>query len=210
MGSEPRIELRGESVIETDRGVTRTSERDLLERIAARDRVAFDQLYRIYYPRLFGYLFRLLRSVGSVEETLNDVMLAVWRQAAQFRGDSRVSTWIFGIAYRQAMRSARRRRSQPILVEPDHTTALSCADAERRTLQREIQLTLAAALERLSPKHRAVVELAYYYGYSYGEIARIVDCPENTVKTRMYHARRQLQKLVPELAPRDAAPTEGA
>ncbi len=202
-----RIGLRAGPTVEVGEA-TRTSERELLERIGSRDRAAFDQLYRIYYPRLFGYLFRLLRSVDSVEETLNDVMLAVWRQAAQFRGDSRVSSWIFGIAYRQAMRSVRRGRSQPILVEPDESVAISPADAERRTLHNELQLTLAAALERLSPKHRAVVELAYYYGYSYGEIGRIVGCPENTVKTRMYHARRRLQELVPELAPGQTPPTE--
>jgi RNA polymerase sigma-70 factor (ECF subfamily) len=172
----------------------------LVERIAGRDRGAFEQLYRIYYPRLFGYLFRILRQVGVVEETINDVMLAVWKQSGRFRGDSRVSTWIFGIAYRQAMRSVRRSRSQPVLVPPeDAPPALSDDDAERDALRSERRLALAAALERLSPKHRAVVELTYYYGYSYGEIAEIVGCPENTVKTRMFHARRKLQALLPEL-----------
>ena len=172
-----------------------------MQRIVQRDRSAFEQLYRIYYPRLFGYLFRILRRVSVVEETINDVMMAVWRQAARFRGDSRVSTWIFGIAYRQAMRSVRRTRSQPVLVPPDDgPQAVASDDAERDTIQSELRLSLAAALERLSPKHRAVFELTYYYGYSYGEIAQIVGCPENTVKTRMFYARRKLQTMLPELA----------
>jgi len=173
----------------------------LLARVAERDGVAFEQLYHVYYPRLFGYLFRILRRVGTVEETLNDVMMAVWQQAGQFRGDSKVSTWILGIAYRQAMKSRRRSSSQPVLVEPeDRLLTVESEGAERDTLESELRLTLAAALERLSPKHRAVVELTYYYGYSYSEISRIVDCPENTVKTRMFHARRKLLSLVPELA----------
>jgi RNA polymerase sigma-70 factor (ECF subfamily) len=173
----------------------------LMARIADRDRSSFEQLYRIYYPRLFGYLFRILRRVGVVEETINDVMMAVWRQAASFRGDSRVSTWIFGIAYRQAMKSIRRAGSEPVLVPPeDAPPAIADDDAERDMAESELRLSLSTALEQLSPKHRAVVELTYYYGYSYGEIARIVGCPENTVKTRMFHARRKLQALLPGLA----------
>ena len=184
-----------------DRSDEPLDERRLLTRIAEGDRGEFEKLYRAYYPRLFGYLFRLIRDAGAVEETLNDVMLAVWRQAGQFRGDSRVSTWIFGIAYRQAMRSVRRTKSQPLLVEPeDHLLPVDSRDAETETLESELRLTLNAALEQLTPEHRAVVELTYYYGYSYADIGRIVGCPENTVKTRMFHARRKLRSLVPELA----------
>jgi RNA polymerase sigma-70 factor (ECF subfamily) len=173
----------------------------LLARVVERDSEAFEQLYRAYYPRLFGYLFRILRRIETVEEVLNDVMLVVWNQAHRFRGDSRISTWIFGIAYRQAMKSIRRHRSQPTLLEPDdRLLAIESKDAERDTIEHELRLTLNAALEQLTPKHRAVVELTYYYGYSYPEIAAIVGCPENTVKTRMFHARRKLQTMVPELA----------
>ena len=185
----------------TGRGDKPLDESALLRRIVERDRMAFEELYHAYYRRLFGYLFRILRRVDTVEEILNDVMMAVWRQAAQFRGDSRISTWIFGIAYRQAMKSIRRTKSQPLLFEPeDRLLRVESKDAEDDAIERELRLTLNAALERLSPQHRAVVELTYYYGYSYSEIAKIVDCPENTVKTRMFHARRKLRKLAPELA----------
>ena len=197
-----RVELDRSRGVSSGRQVAEPlDEPRTLERIAAGDRRDFEKLYRAYYPRLFGYLFRLIRDVGAVEETLNDVMLAVWRQAGQFRGDSRVSTWIFGIAYRQAMRSVRKKTSQPVLVEPeDHLLPIDTRDAEKETLESELRLTLNAALEQLTPEHRAVVELTYYYGYSYADIGRIVGCPENTVKTRMFHARRKLRKLVPELA----------
>lgn len=176
-------------------------EKALLARIVERDADAFESLYRAYYPRLFGYLFRILRRTDTVEEVLNDVMMVVWRQAERFRGDSRISTWIFGIAYRQAMKSIRRIRSQPILLEPeDRLLSIESKDAEDDFIEQELRLTLNAALEQLSPKHRSVVELTYYYGYSYPEIAAIIGCPENTVKTRMFHARRKLQSLLPELA----------
>jgi len=59
---------------------------------------------------------------------------------------------------------------------------------------------LARALESLSPDHRAVLELTYYLGHSCSEIAAIMDCPVNTVKTRMFHARNKLRVLIPMLA----------
>lgn len=184
-----------------DAGQVPVDEETLLSRIVERDADAFESLYRAYYPRLFGYLFRILRRTDTVEEVINDVMMVVWRQAERFRGDSRISTWIFGIAYRQAMKSIRRNRSQPILLEPeDRLLPIESKDAEDDLIEQELRLTLNVALERLSPKHRAVVELTYYYGYSYPEIAAIIGCPENTVKTRMFHARRKLQSLLPELA----------
>ncbi|MGB5346042.1 MAG: sigma factor, partial [Woeseia sp.] len=81
----------------------------LLQRVAARDRGAFEALFDNYYSRLFSFLFRLTRSHGAAEELANDVLLTVWNDAGRFRGESRVSTWIFGIAYRQALTQLRKR-----------------------------------------------------------------------------------------------------
>lgn len=181
-------------------------ERSLLRRVASREMAAFEQLYQIYYPRLFSYLFRILRRLEEVEETLNDVMMVVWERAGTFRGEARVSTWIFGIGYRQALRSLRRSRRQPALLSPEAVDEAGLTTEDRSRERRELQLTLSPALERLSPQHRAVVELTYYYGYSYREIAEIVGCPVNTVKSRMFHARRRLRELLSE--PDDSAAWE--
>src|SRR6476620_2363729 len=90
-------------------------ERDvlLLERVAGKDRVAFQELYQRYYQRLFGFIFKLTRRPDVVEEALNDTLLAVWKGAGSFDHRSRVSTWILGIAHRQAMKALSRvRRTQ--------------------------------------------------------------------------------------------------
>ena len=73
----------------------------LLEAVRGRDRQAFTALYQRYRPRLWAYLHRMLGDLQSVEEVLDDVMFVVWKDAARFAGRSSVSTWIFGIAYRQ-------------------------------------------------------------------------------------------------------------
>lgn len=166
----------------------------LLKRVRRRDRRAFSELYRIYHPRLYGYLLRLLANPVAVEEVLDDVMFVVWTDARKFRGNARVSTWIFGIAYRKSLTAIRAdRRYQSRLdrdADPDAIAGDSLQHAE----------WIQAGLSLLSPDHRQVLELTYYGGFSYQEIADIAGCPVNTVKTRMYHARRRLKVLLPALA----------
>ncbi|MFQ5983347.1 MAG: RNA polymerase sigma factor [Woeseiaceae bacterium] len=166
----------------------------LLGRVRRGDRGAFSRLYQLYHPRLYGYLRRLLPDPGTVEEVVDDVMLVVWKDAGKFRGGAALSSWIFGIAYRKAMTAMRaERRYQAPLDRSLDAETVSAASSQHDEWIR-------AALMRLSPDHRQVVELTYFSGFSYQEIADIAGCPVNTVKTRMFHARRRLRVLLPVLA----------
>ncbi|MFQ6004451.1 MAG: RNA polymerase sigma factor [Woeseia sp.] len=166
----------------------------LLDRVRQSDRAAFSELYRLYHPRLCGYLRRLLADPGTVEEILDDVMLVVWKDARKFRGRGAVSSWIFGIAYRRALTAMRaERRYQAGLDHSANADAIAGSSTPHDDWIR-------VALMRLSPDHRQVVELTYFSGFSYREIADIAGCPVNTVKTRMFHARRRLKFLLPALA----------
>jgi len=174
--------------------VQKRDELALLGRIRRGDRAAFSELYRHYHPRLYGYLRRLLSNPAAVEEVLDDVMMVVWKDARKFQGKAALSTWIFGIAYRKALTAM---RTECRYQAPLDRSADSNAVAGRSAQDDE---WIRAALARLSPDHRQVVELTYYGGFSYQEIAEIAACPVNTVKTRMYHARRRLKILLPALA----------
>ena len=126
-----------------------------------------------------------------VEEVLNDTMLVVWNQPERFNGASKLSTWIFAIAYRKALK-ALKRQDDPVedreaLVRPSPEPG-----PEQRLSQRQAQAVLLSAMRELSPDHRAVVDLTYFHEVGYREIAEIMDCPVDTVKTRMFHARRHL------------------
>ena len=166
----------------------------LLVRVGRGDRRAFADMYRLYQPRLFGYLRRLLPNPATVEEVVDDVMFVVWKDARKFRGRSAVSTWIFGIAYRKAMTAIRSEGRYQAPLDRS-TDANAVADKPSQDME-----WIRAALMHLSPDHRQVVELAYFGGFSYREIADIASCPVNTVKTRMFHARRRLKVLLPALA----------
>ena len=171
-------------------------ERELLARVAARDLQAFERLYRIYQPRLTRFLTTLLRRPQLIEEVLDDTMMVVWQSADKFRGSSKPSTWIFAIAYRKAHK-AKARWPDPV-EEPEYDTRVSEDPAPDEELHHQrLHEVLLRAMDRLSPDHRAVVDLTYFHGMGYREIAEIVDCPVDTVKTRMFHARRRLKEAMP-------------
>jgi len=173
-------------------------ERELLERIDARDREAMREFYLLYHDRLTRFLSRMTRRHELIEEMINDTLFVVWEKAGNFRGDSRVSTWIMGIAYRRGLNLMRAEyRAQERMVLP------TLEDEQLRdpvAEQSDLAELLERAFEGLSPDHRAVLELTYDLGHSCGEIAAIMDCAINTVKTRMFHARNKLRRLVQILA----------
>jgi RNA polymerase sigma factor (sigma-70 family) len=169
----------------------------LLRRVAAKDRQAFEILYHRYAPRLYRYLSRLIRQRELIEEVLDDVMLVVWQHASRYNHTSRLSTWMFGIAYHKALkalaRAANQARDVPLAMPDDW---IDREGPDGALMRQELHRTLARALETLPPELRAVVELTYYEECSYQEIAEITGCPLNTVKTRMFHARRRLAQVL--------------
>jgi RNA polymerase sigma factor (sigma-70 family) len=166
----------------------------LLRRVAAGDDEAFVALYQRYRPRIQAFLRRLLADPLQAEEIADDVMVVVWRDAARFEQRSKLSTWIFGIAYRQAAKALRRRPPPHVPLEGHGFTVPDGASAV------EARQWVETALRYLSADHRLVVELTFVNGFSYQEIAEIAGCPVNTVKTRMFHARRKLKNLLSSLA----------
>jgi RNA polymerase sigma-70 factor (ECF subfamily) len=186
-------------------GVAR--ERDLIARIGAGDRKAFEELYNLYHRRMARFLTRLTRRYDIAEEVINDTFWVVWRKARTFRGDSQPSTWIFGIAYRKArnaFRASARSAEQNLTAELAPLTSASPSDAE------ELRDWLGRALAQLPLEQRLAVQLCYELGHSCEEIAAIMGCPVNTVKTRLFHARGKLQKLLPQLAAPASAPAGSA
>jgi len=175
---------------------------ELLERVAHGDTGAFDSLFRRYRPRLRRYLGLRTRHAELLDEMVNDTMLVVWRRAGSFDLRSRASTWIIGIALRIGLKASHVRSVPDELAS--EATADSSDVSERHVAQIELRARLSDALRSLSPEQRVVIELAYFKGLSCREIAQVVGCPVDTVKTRMFHALRRLKVLLAHLA-EDAA-----
>lgn len=176
-----------------------TDERDLaILRSLYRDDDAFELLYREFYPRLFDFVLRILGQPADVEETINDTMLVVWNKAEQFAERSKVSTWIFGIAYKKALKRLKvnnRQAAREVQLDMEFIDTRNPADTVgNKNLLEQIKV----AVGQLPLAQRSIVHLAFFYGYTYPEIAEIVGCPVNTVKTRMFYARERLRPLLDE------------
>jgi RNA polymerase sigma factor (sigma-70 family) len=177
--------------------LARTAEGEacLIGRIAAGDRRAFEALYRAYFPRLGRFLQRMTRNTALIEEIVNDTLLAVWRKASTFNGSSKVSTWIFAIAYRRACK-ALQAVDEPVDAGIDEREGL---EADRPDWQFErVRLAQAvdAALAALPLAQRTAFQLTFYHDMSLTDIADIMECPVNTIKTRLFHARKRLAVLL--------------
>ena len=170
-------------------------ERQLLAGVVQRDRKAFEELYVLYHRPLARFLMRLALRYEMAEEVINDTFWVVWRTAERFRGDSRVSTWIMGIAYRRALKSLRREHTKG--PHQRHEERYEDSEAvmmtEEPTQSHELQDWILHGLRQLPLEQRTAIELAYYFGHSFEEIASIMGCPQSTVKARMFHARARLR-----------------
>jgi RNA polymerase sigma-70 factor (ECF subfamily) len=182
---------------------------ELLGRIASGDLEAFRTLFARFYPRIFGFLQRRLRDSSLVEETVIEVFYEVWRSAGRFRGESRASTYLCGIAHFKALAALRAqgRSKRSAVIATDHEILSRAADPDDLTAHlegREDVRRMRAALATLSDGHREVVELAFLDGLPYAEIAERLGIAEGTVKTRVARARAQLRL---ELERLDANPS---
>jgi RNA polymerase sigma-70 factor (ECF subfamily) len=171
------------------------SDNKLLLDIAAGDRMALERLYLGHHRRLARFLSRFTQRYENVEEIINDTFLVVWQNAKEFRFASQVSTWIFGIAYRTALKSIRRQKN--------HVGAASLDDCPEQSFnpsdEVEVQDWLTNGLNCLPAEQRLTLELAYHMGHSLEEIAAITGSPVGTVKARLFHAREKLRKYLPTL-----------
>lgn len=164
---------------------------DLLDRVADGDGSALRELYERYARPMFAFLYRLAGDRGTAEEILQDTLLAVWRSAGTYQNRSRVSTWLFGVARRQA-HNRLRGIPPPLPADPADGAAPEAGPEELAVSGDQVQQTL----KRLPLAQREVVVLAYLDDLGLKEIAEILDIPVGTVKSRLHHARATLRRYV--------------
>ncbi len=171
-------------------------EKAWLGAIAQGDRRAFEALYKEFAPRVFRFVVRMIRDESKAEEVVNDVMVEIWKNAGLFEGRSSASTWILSIARFRALNAVRGKK----LDTTDIDEATNIADEQEGlaeiTDRHARSKLLKTAIEHLSQAHREVLELTFFHGLNCKEIAEIVQRPENTVKTRMFHAKKRLAPIL--------------
>lgn len=168
------------------------NEHALLERITSGDAIAFETFYKLYYPRLFRFVLRTTRLPEYVEEVIQETLLLIWQHPDQFNHSCKISTWVFGIAYNKSLNVVSKHNKRGGDVDIDELVEVLGDPLSNLAEIAETTDWLNCALDSLPAEQRAVIELTFYDGLPYQEIAKVLDCPENTVKTRMFHARKKL------------------
>lgn len=195
-----------------DHATGSATELEWLRAIARQDRVAFEHLYRQYHGLLSRFLARFTSRRDVIEEMVNETLWVVWRTAGSFRGESKVRTWIIGIAYRCLMKQLRDHPAEPTYGagERDQEALHEAAPDESEARQAELRDWLRHGMALLPDEQRMTIEFAYYLGQSCEEIAAIMNCAVGTVKARMFHARLRLRNTLPALGGEDSPPTHSA
>jgi len=171
----------------------------LLERISRRDESAFKQLYKAFSRKLYAYALRQMNDAAQAEEIVSDTFHEIWVHPERFRGESQFSTWLIGIARYKTLMRLRSGRAEPQKDDVDELAEILPSDEAgpfEQMAGRQRQHNVRHCMERLSNEHRECVHLVFFEGLSLGEVARLQDCPEGTVKTRMFHARQKLRNCL--------------
>jgi RNA polymerase sigma-70 factor, ECF subfamily len=187
----------------------------LLKRIAANDRKAFEEFYYLYAEMLGRFLMKMLKQPEWVDEAMNDVMLTIWQVADRYDPEKgRLSTWLFGITHNKGLKLLERngRYREHSLEDEEIQNQIDIdekmaedsyesesnlnSEPERVVMGWELGDALSWAFNKLSADHQAVIELCFTEDFTYQEIADIIDCPINTVKTRLFHARKRLAEML--------------
>jgi len=167
-------------------------ENEILRQVAKRDKAAFTELFQSLHRRVYFYALNMVREEYLAEEVTAETFAEVWRCAASFKGDSKPSTWILGIARNIALKQVRAsRRHQDDDLESHFE--LSDEQGSGFVSRLEDANLVKRAMERLSWKHREIIELVFYEELSYEEIGKILNIPVNTVKTRVFYAKKALK-----------------
>jgi len=170
------------------------ADEELVDRCRLGDTNAWRSLYERYSPSVHRFISALGIPPEEREDAAQDVFMAVYRSLGRFRGEAQLSTWIYRIAARHAVRMGRRRRVREFLSvlalrEPPPPAT---PDPSERASHLHM---LDRMLTRLNPKKRTVFVLFEIEGLKVDEIARVVGCPENTVWSRLHHARSEMLKM---------------
>ncbi len=170
-------------------------ESTLLHQIGRGDHSALQDLYIAHGRAMYAYAFRLLRDQSSAEEVVQDSLVAIWQGAKNFRGDSRVLTWILGIVYHKSMNLLRQRTDLPLDEAGEQMISVDVSPGQMAEDRDRIQI-IQAGMQQLPVDQRSVLELVFFHRLSMEEAGRVMDCPQGTIKSRLFSARNALKGIL--------------
>jgi RNA polymerase sigma-70 factor (ECF subfamily) len=182
------------------------ADRVLVERAQAGDPTAFDDLVRRYQPRLLGMLYNMTNNQTDAWDLAMETFVKAYQSIHSFRLDAEFFTWLYRIGFNLTVNFIKRNKHRNNLSLDDEDLDLqnrsefidvsTSGDAEKQAGLAELKKKLNESMMKLSDEHRAVVTLFDIQGLSHAEISKIMNCKEETVRSRLFYAHKQLQKYL--------------
>jgi RNA polymerase sigma-70 factor (ECF subfamily) len=169
------------------------NERELVERCRSGDERAFQELVERFKDLVFALIARTVQDRSRAEDLAQDVFLRIHRGLPYFRGEARLSTWIYRIVANVCLQEHTRPAARPI--DDEHASAALSAP-DRRFSDLEVRDRLEKAIARLTPHYRLLIAAHYLNGVEYEDLAEALQIPLGTVKTQLHRAKRQLRRLL--------------
>jgi RNA polymerase sigma-70 factor (ECF subfamily) len=172
---------------------------------------ALDQLVQQYYPAIYRLALSILDDPDEAEDAAQETFISAHRSLAEFRGDSKLKTWLFSIAFNTCRGRLRKRRVQAVLhttLQALHLLKNQPISPEQSAIQVEVGQCLWKAVANLDEKHRLPVILRYVHELTIPDIAELLHLSQGTVHSRLHYARQKLYLQVRQLDPNQEAQDE--
>jgi RNA polymerase sigma-70 factor (ECF subfamily) len=180
----------------SDRPDSRISDEALIQQVAGGNKLAMRALFARHQVKVYRFALRIVRDTALAEDAVSETFVDAWQHADRFEGRSSVSTWLLGIARHKALTAANRRPTESLDCEMAQNVVDPSGDPEATLGDKNRGVVIRRCLEKLSAEHAEIIDLVYYQEKSIKEIVEILGIPDNTVKTRMFYARKRLAALI--------------
>ena len=180
----------------SSRSEIRICDETLIKQIADGNKLAMRALFARHQVKVYRFALRIVRDTALAEDVVSETFIDAWQHAGRFEGRSSGSTWLLGIARHKALTAANRRPTESLDCDMAQNAADPSADPEAEVGLKDRSTVIRRCLEKLSTEHAEIIDLVYYQEKSIKEIVEILGIPENTVKTRMFYARKRLAALI--------------
>jgi RNA polymerase sigma-70 factor, ECF subfamily len=173
-----------------------TPDTELMQAVGQGDKQAMQVLFARHNVRIYRFALRFVNDEAMAEDLVSEVFLEVWRQAQKFEARCQVSTWLLAIARNKALSVLRRKSTEEMDDDVAEFVEDTSDNPEVVMQKRQRTEIMLACIKQLSPAHREIIDLVYYHEKTIEEVAKIIDIPLNTVKTRMFYARKRIAELM--------------
>lgn len=193
----------------SDEGLPRETVDRLVGLARGGDEEAFGELVKAFHSRVYGVIYRMVNNAEDARELAQQAWVKAWQRLGSYKGDAQFFTWMYRIAVNAVLDEARRaaRRKEVSLDETPEREPRPAVEwqppgderPDRGMEREEVWRSFEAALQKLSPEHRAALILREVEGLSYREIGEAMRCRTGTVMSRIFYARREMQRMLKDL-----------